>query len=167
MTLWQLLAEDFRTHDGSLTEAGFWALAVHRVGTWAQSKPAAVRHPLRALTGALSVGTEWLVGIRLAPDMKIGRRMRIWHHGCINIAAREIGDDVHIRHSTTMGPAGGSDSRPVIGDRVEVGVGACILGDVRVGNDAMVGANALIVQDVPDSTVMAGVPARRVVWADR
>ena len=94
---------------------------------------------------------------------KLGRRVRLWHHGGMVLGARSIGDDVHIRQNTTFGAAAAAQPRaPVIEDRVDVGCGACILGDVRVGHDSVIGANAVVIEDVPPYSLAVGVPARVV-----
>jgi len=164
-TLGDALREDLSTYDHDLTEAGLWVTAAHRVRTWsARSAPAALRAPLRAATPAVLVAADWLFGIRLPAEVALGRRVRIWHHGCIRLAARSIGNDVHIRPNTTFGPQGGApdvpEHWPVIGDDADIGAGATILGSVRVGTRAFIGANSLVLRDVPDRAVALGVPAR-------
>jgi len=162
-----LLREDLRTHDGSLLEQGFWAVAAHRLGNWRMGWRKPVRAPLTVLYTALYKLVEMTCGISLPYTVRLGRRVRIWHHGGMILHARSIGDDVHIRHNTTFGVARRGDVRaiPVIGDRVEVGCGACVLGDVTVGDDALIGANAVVISDVPPGAVAVGVPARVVVRA--
>ena len=74
----------------------------------------------------------------------------------------EIGDDVHLRQSTTIGVARRGDPRwlrPVIEDRVDVGAGAVIVGDIRIGHDSVVGANAVVLKSVPPWSLAVGVPA--------
>jgi serine O-acetyltransferase len=89
--------------------------------------------------------------------------VRIWHHGGIVLGARAIGDDVHIRHNTTMGILARQalDGKPIVGNRVDVGVGACILGPVTVGDDSVIGANSVVLRDLPPGSVVMGVPARQ------
>jgi len=160
-----LIAEDFRTHDSKLTEPGFWAVAVHRLG----NARMAVKRPFRApLSAAYQTGfvlTNLVFGIELPYTTRLGRRVRFWHHGGIVISARAIGDDVHIRHNTTLGIARRADleARPIIGDRVDIGVGACILGAVTVGDDALIGANSVVVDDVPKGATAVGAPARILI----
>jgi serine O-acetyltransferase len=159
----ELLLEDFRTHDRSLLEPGFWAVAVHRFGNWRMGiKPKAVRAPFSVAYKVANTSVKWLWGIDLGYTVKLGRRVRIWHHGGVVLSARSIGDDVHIRHNTTMGIARRSEitKRPTIEDRVDIGVGACIVGDVTVGHDSVVGANAVVVTSFPPHSRVAGVPAR-------
>jgi serine O-acetyltransferase len=76
--------------------------------------------------------------------------------------ARSIGDDVHIRHNTTFGVARRDDNRaiPVIESHVDIGCGACVLGDVIVGRGSVIGANAVVLCDVPPGSLAVGIPAR-------
>jgi serine O-acetyltransferase len=160
-----LLREDLRTHDGGWMEQGFWAVAVHRFGNWRMGiRWKILRAPFTLLYRCLFKWVEWTCGITLPYTTKLGRRVRIWHHGGMVLHARSIGDDVHIRQNTTFGVArrGRNRELPVIEDRVDVGCGACLLGDVRVGHDSVVGANAVVLADVPPYSVAVGVPARVV-----
>jgi serine O-acetyltransferase len=159
----QLIAEDFRTHGSNPLEPGFWALAAHRLGNARMSLgPRVLRAPLTVAYVALDTGVNWLWGIDLEYMCKVGRRVRIWHHGGIVIGARGIGDDVQIRHSTTIGLAARNQAlkRPIIGNRVDIGPGACILGAVTVGDDVVIGANTVVVRDLPKGVTVLGVPAR-------
>lgn len=162
--LFRLLAEDLRTHDGNPFEQGFWAVAVHRFGNWRMGLPRLVRPPVTLLYRALFKVVEWTCGITLPYTTRLGRRVRIWHHGGMILHARAIGDDVHIRHNTTFGVArrGENTGIPVIGDRADLGCGVCVLGAVRVGADSVVGANAVVLADVPPGCVAVGIPARVV-----
>ena len=165
ITFLKLLGEDFRTHDRSLLEPGFWAVAVHRFGNWRMGiRNKVLRAPFTILYRLAFTWVNWVWGIDLAYPVKMGRRVRIWHHGGMVLGAQSIGDDVHIRHGTTFGLLDRSDTtkKPVIEDRVDIGAGVCILGDVTVGHDSVVGANSVVVRDVPPGTTVFGVPARRV-----
>lgn len=160
-----LLREDLRTHDGSWFEPGFWAVALHRFGNWRMGvRPKLLRAPLTLLYRFMSAWAELIGGIHLPYTVKLGRRVRIWHHGGIVLHARSIGDDVHIRHCTTFGVATKDRLRalPVIEDRVDIGCGACVLGAVTIGHDSLIGANAVVISDVPAYSTAVGLPARVV-----
>jgi serine O-acetyltransferase len=157
-----LLREDLRTHGGDPFEQGFWAVAVHRFGNWRMGLPKPLRVPMTALYRFLYKWVEWTCGISLPYTVRLGRRVRIWHHGGIILHARSIGDDVSIRQNTTMGLARPDRplAIPTIGDRVDIGCGACVLGNVDVGHDSRIGANAVVVSDIPPGSTAVGVPAR-------
>lgn len=158
-----LLAEDYRTHDRILLEPGFLAVAVHRFGNARMAVgPRLLRAPLSLVYHVLYRLVAWIWGIDLSYTVRLGRRVRIWHHGGMVLGARAIGDDVHIRHNTTFGVLNRREltGKPIIGNRVDIGVGACILGAVTVGDDAVVGPNSVVLRDVPAGAVFMGVPAR-------
>jgi len=164
-----LLAEDRRTHDGKWLEQGFWAIAVHRFGNWRMGvRPRLLRLPFSVLYKFLNKWVEWTCGITLPYTVKLGRRVRIWHHGGMILHARSIGDDVHVRQNTTFGVARRDrlDELPTIEDRVDIGCGAVIVGAVTVGHDSLIGANAVVLDDVPPHSVAAGVPAKVVKMLD-
>ena len=159
-----LLAEDYRTHDRDLLEPGLWAVAVHRFGNARMRvRPKLLRAPLSILYRLMFTAVDWFWGINLPYNTKLGRRVRIWHHGGIWLGARAIGDDVHIRHNSTFGVLNRSEpgAKPIIGNRVDVGVGACILGAVTVGDDCVIGPNSVVIRDLPPGSVVLGVPARQ------
>jgi serine O-acetyltransferase len=161
--LWALLREDLRTHEGKLFEQGFWAVAVHRFGNWRMGiRHRLVRAPLTFLFRALNKWVEWTCGISLPYTTRLGRRVRIWHFGGMFLHARSIGDDVQLRQNTTFGVArtNYNDELPVIEDRADIGCGVCVLGAVRIGEDAVIGANSVVVKDVPPRAVAVGAPAR-------
>ena len=165
MTLWQLWREDLRTHDGKWCEQGFWAVAVHRFGNWRMSvRPKIVRLPFSLLYKFLYRCVEWTCGISLPYTVRLGRRVRIWHHGGMILHAQAIGNDVQIRQNTTFGVVRSHHNfeLPTIEDGADIGAGACVLGAIRIGCRAVVGANAVVLRDVPDDAVAVGIPARVV-----
>lgn len=160
-----LLLEDLQTYSYELHEPGLWAVLVHRLGNARMD----LAKPLRVPATAGYLVAHWALthvfGIKLSYTVRLGRRVRIWHSGGMVLGARSIGDDVQIRQNTTFGVRNtGVERKPVIGNRVDIGAGACVLGAVEVLDDAAIGANAVVVDDVPEGSIVAGVPARIVRW---
>lgn len=158
-----LLREDWRTHEGDLWRQGLWAMAVYRFGRWRYGvRPALLRRPLSLLYKLLRTACQMLTGIELPCEARVGRRLRIEHFGGIVVSGDAvIGDDVVVRHGVTIGlRRTGERGAPCIGNRVDIGAGAVILGPIHVGDDAVIGANAVVLCDVPAGALAAGVPAR-------
>lgn len=165
ISFWRLLREDYRTYDRDLTELGLWAIWTHRFGNWRMGvKPRLLRLPLSLLYKFAYYFVTWFWGTKLDYTVKVGRRVRLWHHGGMILGARAIGDDVHLRQNTTLGLADRRDrnAKPTLGNCVEVGTGAVIVGDIVIGDGAIIGANAVVTKDVPAYTVWGGVPARQL-----
>ncbi|MCB9654271.1 MAG: transferase [Deltaproteobacteria bacterium] len=170
LSLVDLVREDFATYDRNPFEPGLWAVLVHRFGNWRMDiEPRLLRLPFSVTYGALYSAVKLSVGIDVPYSTRVGRRLRIWHHGGIVLSARSIGDDVHVRHNTTFGIVrrDREDDKPTIGNRVEVGTGAAILGDIRVGDDTVIGANAVVIRDCEAHSTQVGVPAKPLRPATR
>lgn len=156
--------EDLKTHREGLLALGFWALLVYRFGhARFVIRNKLLRAPWTILYIILAKLVEVICGITIGSTARIGRRFEIEHHGCIVIhGAAQIGDDCLIRQGVTIGNAGPHDplGAPVIGNHVQLGAGAKLIGRITVGDGAVVGANAVVVRDVPAGAVVGGVPAR-------
>ena len=160
------IVEDWQTHERDWTRPGFQALVVHRFGTWRMTigrRP--LRMPLSALYKALFSGVRNFYGIELPYTARIGRRVRFEHQGAIVIHGHaSIGDGSVIRQGVTLGNRRFERpyDAPRLGADVNVGAGAKILGAVSIGDGAQIGANAVVVSDVPARGVVIGIPARLV-----
>ena len=125
---------------------------------------------------SISQLSRFLTGIEIHPGAKIGKNLFIDHGmGVVIGETSEIGDNVTIYHMATLGGISPSinsnDQRntkrhPTIEDDVVIGSGAQVLGPVTVGRCAKIGANAVITKDVPEKSVMVGIPAKNVGIAD-
>jgi serine O-acetyltransferase len=156
--------EDLKASQEGLLSLGFWALQIYRFGRLRyrfQSK--IVRYPLAAIHLILAKLGEMFFGITIGVSAEIGRRLTIEHSGAIVIhGCARIGDDCIIRQGVTIGNRRLDDplGAPFIGDRVNIGAGAKLLGRIKIGNDVEIGANAVVISDVPDGAIAVGVPAR-------
>lgn len=160
------MREDLEAHGHAWSRPGFQALVVHRLGV------ARMRIRRRALRAPLSVGYRVLeamvrnvYGIELPYTVEVGRRVVLEHqHGIVVHGRAVIGDGCILRQGVTIGNRrlDRPDDAPVLGRGVNVGAGAKILGPVRVGDGARIGANAVVLRDVPAGALAVGVPAKVV-----
>jgi serine O-acetyltransferase len=93
-------------------------------------------------------------------DTKVGGGLKIRHGNATVIRAESLGRDCDVYQQVTVGA--GRGGFPVIGDRVDLCSGALVFGGIRVGDDVIIGAGAVVSKDVPDGAIMAGNPARQV-----
>ncbi|PKW26857.1 serine O-acetyltransferase [Phycicoccus duodecadis] len=112
----------------------------------------------------LSTMTRAATGVEIHPGAQIGQRFFIDHGmGVVIGATAVVGDDVMLYHGVTLGGRSlqrGVKRHPTVGDRVTIGTGARVLGDIEIGDDVQIGANSVVVKDVPAGAVATGVPAR-------
>jgi len=162
--LWQQIQEDWIAHGRDWTKPGFRAVAVQRFGVWRMKvEPKLLRAPLSILYRSLYRKIRNTYGIDLPYSVKLGRRVVIEHQSAIIIHGNcTIGDDCIIRQGVTLGnryldkPL----ESPQLGDRVNVGAGAKILGKVNLGDNVNIGANAVVLSDVPAGKTAVGIPAK-------
>ncbi|MBU5591375.1 serine O-acetyltransferase [Clostridium sp. MSJ-4] len=106
---------------------------------------------------------RFLTGIEIHPGAKIGRGLFIDHGmGVVIGETAEVGENVTIYHGVTLGGTGKEVGKrhPTIGDNVIIGTGAKVLGPIFVGNGAKIGANAVVLKDVPSQATAVGIPAK-------
>jgi serine O-acetyltransferase len=160
------LLEDWRAHERDWTRPGFQAVAVHRFGNWRMRlQPKVLRAPFSVLYRALFRGVRNFYGIELPASAQVGRRVVFEHQSGIVIHGNaRIGDDCIIRQGVTLGNRylNEPQAAPRLAKGVNVGAGAKILGAVTIGDNAQIGANAVVLSDVPANQLAVGVPARLV-----
>jgi serine O-acetyltransferase len=157
------IREDWLTYDRQWVRQGLWVMIVYRFGNWRYGiRNRVLRLPFSIVYKLLKLLSEILTGIDLPCEAKVGRRFRIDHFGGIVISGDAIfGDDCIIRNGVTVGLRHtGQRGAPVIGNRVDIGAGAKVLGSIRIGDDVAIGANAVVITDVPSNSIAVGVPAR-------
>ncbi len=162
--LWGMIREDWIAHGQDWTLPGFRAVAVHRFGVWRmQVKPKVLRAPLSILYRSLYRKVRNTYGIELPYTVKLGRRVIVEHQSNIVIHGYcAIGDDSIIRQGVTLGlrHVDRPFDAPSLGKRVNIGAGAKLFGRIQVGDDVNIGANAVVLSDVPDRATAVGIPAR-------
>lgn len=158
------IREDLTAHGNDITRPGFQTLAIYRVGVWNRSlKSRLLRAPLSVVTRTLHVLTRNFYGIELPFSATIGRRVVFEHqHGIVVHGNCQIGDGCIIRQGCTLGIRRMTelDKAPVLGKGVSLGAGCKILGDVKIGDGADIGANAVVLQNVPRGALAVGIPAK-------
>jgi serine O-acetyltransferase len=159
------VGEDYQTNNRRFWSPGFQALAAYRLGVWVNNqRPGPLRFVLRRVHWFGSAVARNVYGIELYPTTIIGRRLAIIHqHGIVIHPRAVIGDDCVIRQGATLGglrPMPGVSRAPTLGDRVEVGAGAMIVGKIMVGDDVVIGPNAVVMTNVPSGSIVASPQAR-------
>ena len=140
---------------------GVIALGFHRIGHWLWEGE--LYFPARLVNHI----ARFLTAIDIHPGAKIGRNFFIDHGFTVIGETVEIGNDVTIYQSVTLGgtnPSTGVAGKrhPTIRDRVVIGSGAQVLGPIEVGEGAKIGANAVVTKDVPPGATVVGIPAKAV-----
>ena len=161
--MFENIREDWRAHESLWTRHGFYVLLIYRFGRWRYTiRPRLVRMPFSFLYEVLKfLSISWL-GTELPAEVVLGRRLVIEHIGGIVISGDAVfGDDCILRNGVTVGLRHkGVRGAPHLGDRVDIGAGAKLVGPIRIGNDVAIGANAVVLTDVPDNSIAVGIPAR-------
>jgi serine O-acetyltransferase len=138
---------------------GLHAVLLHRIA-----------HPLYKagvplLPRLISQTARWLTGIEIHPGATIGRRFFIDHGmGVVIGETAEVGDDVLIYQGVTLGGTGKESGKrhPTLGNNVVVGGGAKVLGNIKIGNHARIGAGSVVIHSVPDNSTVVGIPGKVV-----
>ena len=138
---------------------GLHALWLHRLShiLW--------RYKLYLFARLISHISRFLTAIEIHPGAIIGRRFFIDHGSGVVIGeTAELGDDVFMYHGVTLGSTSIKKEKrhPTIKDGVIIGAGAKLIGPITIGKNAKIGANAVVVSDVPEGATMVGIPAEKV-----
>ena len=104
---------------------------------------------------------EWMMTVELPSRLQIGKGFQVFHGQALVINDQvRIGENVTVRHSTTMGNKAAGSGYPVIGNNVNIGSNVCILGDITIGDNVIIGAGSIVVKSVPSGVIVAGNPAK-------
>ena len=152
-----------RDANTSVWSPGFQALMVYRFGAWHRTLVSPWRRLCALIYRPMFVVVRNVYGIEIPATARIGRRFRISHqHGIVLHPQLVTGDDCVIRQNVTIGGTLGHvpPHGPTLGDRVDVGAGAVIIGSVRIGDGARIGPNAFVTMNVPAGATAFAAPAR-------
>ena len=138
---------------------GVHAIIYHRIAHWFY------RHNIKFIARLVSQWSRFWTGIEIHPGAKIGRRLVIDHGmGIVIGETAEIGDDCLLYHGVTLGGTGKDHGKrhPTLGNNVLVSTGAKVLGPFKVGDNARIAANAVVLSEVPKNATAVGAPAQIV-----
>lgn len=147
-----------------LKEQSIWAIWVYRFGRRVDGRSdSVVKRLLTKIYWLLFRVIETLTGISLPKSARIGPGLRIWHFGNIVVHTEAIiGANCTLRQGVTIGNRHEDGPVPSVGDNVDFGAYAQVLGDVRIGNGCRIGAMSVVLDDVADGATAVGNPARIV-----
>lgn len=160
--MFENIRADLAAHGGHWSAQGFWAMVVYRFGRWRYGIASPLlRKPFSLLYKILYKLIQILTGIELPCEVVVGPGFVIDHFGGIVISGyARFGANCRIRNGVVVGLKNVTDPcAPHIGDNVDIGAGAKVLGDIQIGNNVAIGANAVVTCDVPDDHIAVGVPA--------
>jgi serine O-acetyltransferase len=167
LAVFSRIAEDIasaRRHDPAArgnAEVFFIYSGLHAVW-WHRLSHRLWNRGMRFLPRAISQTQRFFTGIEIHPGATLGRRLFIDHGmGVVIGETAVVGDDVLIYHGVTLGGTGHDRGKrhPTIGDRVVIGAGAKLLGDIEIGHDSAIGSNAVVVRSAEPWSTLTGIPA--------
>lgn len=147
-----------------LREQSLWAIAVYRFGRWNdRRRPGLTKWIMERLYSLAFRIVETITGISIPKSVEAGPGLRIYHFGNVFIHANaKLGANCTLRHGVTIGNRHFNGPVPVIEDDVEIGAGAQVLGGIRIGRGATIGAMSLVLKDIPPGATAVGIPAKIV-----
>lgn len=172
--LWPLIVADLKRYGDSRSwrdlSRRYWLSPGFRYTLWLRLAAFLKQRKGPARIGyILSRWMLWRCGRRFGIDIpyntRVGPGLYIGHYGGIVVSHEAVlGADCNINHQVTIGVkyGGKNAGTPILGDRVFLGPGSKIIGGIRIGDDVAVGANAVVLESIPDSSVVVGVPAHVV-----
>lgn len=156
------IRQDLKNYQNDWGAQGFWVMVIYRFGQWRYTvNPSFLRKIFSFLYKFSYKIVQIITGIELPCEAEVGDNFIIDHFGGIVISGyARFGDNCRIRNGVVVGLKNtNSPVGPQIGNDVDIGAGAKILGAITIGNRVTIGANAVVIKDVPDDSIAVGVPA--------
>lgn len=160
--MFENIRQDYVAHGRQWGAQGFWVMLVYRFGRWRYGvRPALLRRMFSLVYKLLYKFVQILTGVEFPCEVPVGRNFVIDHFGGIVVSGfARFGDNCRIRNGVVVGLAKVDDPcAPTIGNNVDIGTGAKLLGRITIGDNVLIGANAVVVRDVPPNSFAVGVPA--------
>jgi serine O-acetyltransferase len=149
-------------------EPAVWAVATYRLGNWLHVKRPniLIRIPLKIVAFLAYKFCEVFMEMQISSEATIGEGLYIGHIGGVHINPEAVvGKNCDIAHRVTLGASAmGRKGAPVVGDEVYIGTGATLIGKIKVGDRAKIGANTLVIDNIPEGATVMGVPGRIMVF---
>jgi serine O-acetyltransferase len=156
------IREDLRAYGNRWGDQGFWVMVIYRFGRWRyRVRPTVARRILSIVYRVLYKFVQIITGIELPCEAEVGHGFVIDHFGGVVISGyARFGNNCRIRTGVVVGLRHvGEKSAPTVGHNVDIGSGAKLLGAIKIGDNVLIGANAVVLCDVPDDSIAVGVPA--------
>jgi putative colanic acid biosynthesis acetyltransferase WcaB len=161
-----LIREDLRANHGDPRSQ--YVMLMFRACQWLKNSSSLTRRIAVPLRAVYMVTVVWILGIDLPLGTRVGAGLRLLHaYGLVVHQDTKIGEHCVLKHGCTLGVRSGPEKPeynrpPILGNRVDLGPGAQVLGPCVIGDDAVIGAGAIVLIDVPAGAVAVGNPARVV-----
>jgi len=140
-----------------LFSRGFQAVVSYRLRHWMHARHIPFIH---VVIGYL---TEVVTAVEIPANVKIGKGLVIYHGGPVTINGSAcLGERIGLRPGVVIGSNNEGDGAPTLGNNVDVGVGAKLIGNIEVGENSKIGANAVVTKSFPQNSVLVGIPARNI-----
>ena len=156
------IKQDLKNYQGDWAAQGFWVMLVYRFGRWRYTiQNVLVRKICSFMYKFMYKFVQILTGIEMPCEVEVGDNFLIDHFGGIVISGyAKFGDNCRLRNGVVVGLKNVAEPcAPQIGNNVDIGAGAKILGNIKIGNNVNIGANSVVLTDVPDNAIAVGVPA--------
>ena len=156
------IKQDLKNYQGDWAAQGFWVMLVYRFGRWRYTiQNVLARKICSFMYKFMYKFVQILTGIEMPCEVEVGDNFLIDHFGGIVISGyAKFGDNCRLRNGVVVGLKNVADPcAPQIGNNVDIGAGAKILGNIKIGNNVNIGANSVVLTDVPDNAIAVGVPA--------